>query len=95
MSMANYEVLYILSPSITDEERDATIEKFKAYIESNGGTIAGIDKWGLKTLAYPIKFKKEGHYVLMTYAAPAEASIAMGKLMLINENILRHIIVKK
>ena len=93
--MANYEVLYILSPSISDEERDATIEKFKAYIESNGGQIAGIDKWGLKQLAYTIKFKKEGHYVLMTYNAPAEASIAMGKLMLITENILRHIIVKK
>ena len=93
--MANYEILYILSPSITDEEREATIAKFKTYVESNNGTVAGIDKWGLKTLAYPIKFKKEGHYVLMTYTAPAEASIAMGKLMLINENILRHIIVKK
>lgn len=93
--MANYEVLYILSPSISDEERDATIAKFKAYIETNGGQVAGIDKWGLKTLAYPIKFKKEGHYVLMTYSAPAEASIAMGKLMLITDNILRHIIVKK
>ena len=93
--MANYEILYILSPSITDEEREATIAKFKDYVESNNGTVAGIDKWGLKTLAYPIKFKKEGHYVLMTYAAPAETSIAMGKLMLINDNILRHIIVKK
>lgn len=93
--MANYEVLYILSPSITDEQREETINKFKAYVETNGGNVAGIDKWGLKPLAYPIKFKTEGHYVLMTYSAPAEASIAMGKLMLINENILRHIIVKK
>ena len=93
--MANYEVLYILSPSITDEEREATISKFKTYVESNGGTVAGIDKWGLKPLAYPIKFKNEGHYVLMNYSANADASIAMGKLMLINENILRHIIVKK
>lgn len=93
--MAKYEVLYILSPSITDEEREATITKFKDYIENNGGKVDAIDKWGLKQLAYPIKFKKEGHYVLMTYNAPAESSIAMGKLMLITENILRHIIVKK
>ena len=93
--MANYEVLYILSPSISDEERESVIAKFKSYIESNNGTIAGIDKWGLKPLAYPIKFKNEGHYVLMTYSSSAETSTAMGKLMLINENILRHIIVKK
>lgn len=93
--MVNYEILYILSPSISDEEREATIKKFKDYIETNGGTVAGIDKWGLKQLAYPIKFKNEGFYVLMNYSAPSQASIAMGKLMLINENILRHIIVKK
>ena len=93
--MAKYEVLYILSPSITDEEREATIKKFKDYVESNKGEVAGIDKWGLKQLAYPIKFKTEGHYVLMNYSLNADASIAMGKLMLINENILRHIIVKK
>ncbi len=93
--MTNYEILYILSPSISDEEREATIKKFKDYVETNGGTVAGIDKWGLKQLAYPIKFKNEGFYVLMNYSAPSEASIAMGKLMLINENILRHIIVKK
>ncbi len=93
--MANYEILYIISPSVSEEEREALINKFKAYVDSNKGTIAGLDKWGLKQLAYPIKFKKEGHYVLMTYNAPAEASIAMGKLMLITDNILRHIIVKK
>ena len=93
--MAKYEVLYILSPSISDEERETTITKFKDYVENNGGKVDAIDKWGLKQLAYPIKFKKEGHYVLMTYNAPAESSIAMGKLMLITENILRHIIVKK
>ncbi len=93
--MNKYEVLYIVSPDLSDEERNAVIEKFKTYIESNGGSISGVDNWGLKTLAYPIKFKKEGHYVLMNYTASANTSIAMGKLMLINEGILRHIIVKK
>lgn len=93
--MTKYEILYILSPSISDEEREAAIKKFKDYIETNGGTVSGIDKWGLKPLAYPIKFKSEGHYVLMNYVAPAEASTNMGKLMLINENILRHLIVRK
>ncbi len=93
--MSNYEVLYIVSPTLSEEEREALITKFKNYVEQNGGTISGIDKWGMKTLAYPIKFKKEGFYVLMTFSAPSETSIAMGKLMLITEGILRHIIVKK
>ncbi len=93
--MAKYEVLYVISPELNDEEKDAIIDKFKSYVETNGGTVAGIDKWGVKPLAYPIKFKKEGYYVLMNYELGKEESIALGKLMLITENVLRHIIVAK
>ena len=93
--MSKYEVLYVISPSLSEEEREGVIAKFKNYVEQNGGTVSGIDKWGMKTLAYPIKFKKEGFYVLMTFEAPKETSIAMGKLLLITDSILRNIIVCK
>lgn len=93
--MANYEVLYVLSPALSEEEREAVIDKFKKFVEERDGVISGIDKWGMRTLTYSIKFKKEGFYVLMNYQSPAETSIDMGKLMLINESILRHIIIKK
>ena len=88
-------MLYVISPDLNDEEKDAVIEKFKKYVEDNKGTVAGIDKWGMRTLAYPIKFKKEGFYVLMNFELGKEDCIALGKLMLITESILRHIIVNK
>ncbi|NCB48644.1 MAG: 30S ribosomal protein S6 [Clostridia bacterium] len=93
--MANYEVLYILSPALSEEERESVIDKFKKFVEERDGVVGGIDKWGMRTLTYAIKFKKEGFYVLMNFKSPAETSIDMGKLMLINESILRHIIIKK
>ena len=93
--MTNYEVLYIVSPSVSEEEREALISKFKTFVESKNGTVAGIDKWGLKKLAYPISFKTEGFYVLMNYAAEAEVSTAMESLMRITDGILRAIVVRK
>ena len=93
--MSNYEVLYIISPKLSEEEREGLINKFKGYVEQNKGTVSGIDKWGLKPLAYRIKFQNEGYYILMTYSLDKDASTSMGKLMLITEGILRHIIVKK
>ena len=93
--MPNYEVLYILNPSVAEEERKALVAKFKEYVESNKGTVKGIDEWGLKKLAYPIKFKEEGFYVLMDYNAAAEVSQNMAKLMQITDVILRCIVVKK
>lgn len=93
--MAKYEVLYILSPALSEEERESVIEKFKKFIEERDGVVGEINKWGMRTLAYSIKFKKEGFYVLMSYQSPEQTSIDMGKLMLINESILRHMIIKK
>ncbi len=93
--MPNYEVLYILSPSISEEERKALVAKFKGYVEANKGTVKGIDEWGLKKLAYPIKFKDEGFYVLMDFTAPAEVSQSIAKLMQITDGILRCIVVRK
>ena len=82
--MNNYEMLFILSPSISDEEKDAIIKKFSTVI-----------KWGLKTLAYPIKFKSEGFYVLMNFSSSAEVSQYVDKLMLITDNVLRCLIIRK
>lgn len=93
--MANYEILYIISPSVSEEEREALINKFKAYVENNKGTIAGIDKWGLRRLAYPIKFKNEGFYVLMTYSCEPQVSYDMEMLMNITDGVLRSIVVRK
>ncbi len=93
--MTNYEVLYIVSPSVTEEAREALIAKFKSFVEEKSGTVAGIDKWGLKKLAYPISFKTEGFYVLMNYSCSPEVSTSMESLMRITDGILRAIVVKK
>ncbi len=93
--MANYEILYIISPSVSEEEREALVAKFKAYVETNNGTVAGIDKWGIRKLAYPIKFKNEGFYVLMNYSCEPKTSYDMEMLMNITDGILRSIVVRK
>ena len=93
--MPNYEVLYILNPSVAEEERKALVAKFKEYVESNKGTVKGIDEWGLKKLAYPIKYKSEGYYVLYQFEATAEAVKNLVSLMRIDENVLRQMCLRK
>lgn len=93
--MTKYEVLYIVSPTLNDEQKDVLINKFKEYLEKNNAVVSSVEKMGLKKLAYPIKFKSEGFYVLMTYEADPEVSNSMAKLMLITDGILRSLVVKK
>lgn len=93
--MNKYELLYIISSSATEEQREGVIEKVKTLIEKNGGEIAGTDKWGMKKFAYPIDFKNEGFYVLVNFNANSEAVAVINNTMNITENVVRQMIIKK
>ena len=93
--MKKYECLYISAPDVVDEAREEVIQKFSDYVVKNGGKVESISKVGLKKLAYPIKFKKEGFYVLMNYEAEGNLPKEMEKLMNITESVLRSMSIAK
>lgn len=93
--MNKYELLYIIASDASEEKREELIKKFSSYVEAKGGTIEGIDKWGMRKLAYPINFKNEGYYVLMNITMKPEEVEPMAKLMNITEGIVRQMFVKK
>lgn len=90
---ANYEVVYILDPALGEEAIAAMIEKFKALVETQG-TVAAIDDWGKRRLAYPINYKTEGYYVLVNYTAEASVPKEIERNLQISDNILRYLTVK-
>ena len=93
--MKKYECMYIIAPDVAEENREALIAKFSEYVTKNGGTVEGIEKMGIKKLAYPIKFKKEGFYVLMNYTAEGNVPKDIEKLMNITTGILRSMSIAK
>ena len=93
--MNKYELLYIIASDVAEEKREELIAKFSSYVESKGGVVDGIDKWGMRKLAYPINFKNEGFYVLMNITIDPNEVDPMAKLMNITEGIVRQMFVRK
>ena len=67
--MKNYELLYIIDGSISDEEKAKVVLSVKDLVEKLGATCEEPDKWGMRKYAYPINYKQEGFYCLMNFAA--------------------------
>ena len=88
-----YEVLYIIDPTLGEEGTAALVEKFKAMVEAEG-TLASVDEWGKRRLAYPINFKNEGYYVLMQFSAKPEFPRELERNFQINENIMRYLVTR-
>lgn len=90
----NYEVLYVINPTLGEDETAALVAKFKELVESRG-TVTEVDEWGKRKLAYPIEDLDEGYYVLMTFSADPALPAELDRLMRINTGIMRSIIVSK
>ena len=91
---ANYEVVIIFKPDLGEEATAALVERFKTLIEQHG-TVAEVDEWGKRRLAYPIDDINEGHYVLITFTADAAFPAELDRVMRINDNVMRSLIVCK
>jgi len=93
--MAYYEMLYIVSQELPDEDKEKLIEKLRDFIEKNSGMISNESRWGTRGLAYPIKKKDKGYYVLTYFDLPEKALKDLKYFVKVNEGFLRAMILKK
>ncbi|MBT9290114.1 30S ribosomal protein S6 [Prosthecodimorpha staleyi] len=92
--MALYEHVFMARQDASPQQVDALIEQFKSIIESNGGKIAKVENWGLKSLAYRIKKNRKAFYALLNIDAPSAAVVELERQMRINEDILRFMTIR-
>jgi small subunit ribosomal protein S6 len=91
--MRTYEVLFILSPQVTEEEATSLIGDFKSIAEGTGATLKSEDAWGRRRLAYPIHKFNEGIYHL--FVLESEGSLSeLDRRMKNVDRVLRHLIVR-
>lgn len=91
--MRTYEVLFILSPQVAEEEANTLIGDFKKVGESTGAKLSNEEPWGRRRLAYPIQKFNEGHYHLFVFES--EGSLAeLDRRMKNSDRVLRHMIVR-
>ena len=89
MNNRSYEALYIVPASLSDEDVDASVEKYKKAIEEKGATVDKAERWQKRKLAYPIKGHNEGNYCIMQFSAPPTVPAELSRLFRINDEIIR------
>jgi len=89
----SYETLFIVNPTMTEDDVKATVDKFTALIAENG-TVGEIDEWGKRRLAYPIDDITEGYYVLVNFTAEPSFPAELERRYNIDESIMRGIVIR-
>ena len=91
--MRTYEVLFILSPQVPEEEATSLITDFKSIAEKNGATLRSEEAWGRRRLAYPIQKFTDGIYHLFVLESDSSLS-ELDRRMRNIDRVLRHVIVR-
>lgn len=89
MSTRQYEVLVILDPELDERTVAPSLDTFLNVIRQDGGTVAKVDVWGRRRLAYEIKKKSEGIYAVLDLTCSPAAVSELDRQLGLNESVLR------
>ena len=92
---ANYEVVYIIDPAQGEEGIAKIVANFKALAETNGCSAVEVEEWGTRKLAYPINFKNDGYYVLMSFTSEPTFPRELSRKLGIADGVMRSLVVCK
>lgn len=90
-TQGKYELMYIIDADRTEEQIAEIVQKFKALIEEHG-TLLELEEMGKRRLAYPIKFKSEGYYVLARFECKPDFPAELDRVLQITDGVLRSLI---
>ncbi|GAA1775359.1 MAG TPA: 30S ribosomal protein S6 [Tetrasphaera sp.] len=87
--MRQYELMVIVDPEVDDRQVGTTIDKFLQVVKNDGGTVDKVDVWGRRRLAYPIKKKDEGSYVVANFTSEPATAKELDRQLGLSELIMR------
>jgi len=93
-AMASYEIVYILSPTISEDELPNAVNRIGDIIQRIGGSVTEVIQWGRKKMAYPIKKHSEGNYVLAKLEVNSSDIKELEAKLRLSGEVLRHLLVK-
>ena len=92
--MNKYEIMFIVKPDMEEAEIKNTAEAMKKVLTDAKAKVLDEKAMGQKELAYEINKYSTGYYYLLVVEASKEAEQEFNRVARINENLLRHLIVK-
>ena len=93
--MRRYEVVFVLAPTLADDQVQEAIDGFSKIASDKGAEIVSVDNWGKRRLAFPVKKFTDGIYVVLTLEEPAaQAAAELERRFKVTDSVIRFLTVR-
>lgn len=89
-----YETLFVVKPTLTEEETTAQIDKVKSVLEKEGAELLGTNDMGMRKLAYSVQKHNRGYYTVLFYKANGITISELERNLKINEEVIKFLSIK-
>ena len=84
-----YEAVVVLDPQLEEDEREAAIGRIGDFLSARGGEVLRVERWGVRRLAYEIRKRRQGYYVLFFFRVDGGAIPEFERSLLMDDAVLR------
>ena len=92
--MTKYEIMFIVKATMEEDKIKKISEDLQKLLKTKTSKVIEFKEMGIKKLSYPIKKEVSGYYYVMNVEADKESIHEFDRKVSINENVLRHLIIK-
>lgn len=90
MLLREYETVVLITPDISDELLNKIFQRIQSVLEQGGGTLAQVNNWGRRKLAYPIKKVTRAIYLHLVYVGDSKVVAEFERQLRIMEDVVRY-----
>ena len=93
--MKKYEIMYIIKPTLGEEEIKKVNETLKNALTSKKANIIDFEELGQKELAYEInEFRSGSYFLCVVESENDEATKEFDRLARISNDVIRHLVTR-
>ena len=93
--LRDYELMYIVRPSVSEDQYPSVTERVDTMIGNLGGEVAEKSPWGKRRLAYPIENHEDGYYMVAKIKLNPSRTRELEEQLRIYDEVIRHILVRQ
>jgi small subunit ribosomal protein S6 len=94
MDVRDYELMYIVRPTVAEDQVGGVTDRVGNMITGLGGEVAEVNPWGKRRLAYPIEDHEDGYYVVSQIRMAPNRTRELESQLRITDDVIRHILVR-
>lgn len=84
-----YETLMIFDPELGTEATEELIQRSREFVGQEAGRTLKTERWGIRDLAFELKGRRKGYYLLLEYAGLPRVATELDRRLNLIDTVLK------